>query len=41
MKKVLLAVLGVVGVVIAGKKLQESRAEQALWADATDPLPKN
>ncbi|MDQ6526450.1 DLW-39 family protein [Nocardioides sp. LHD-245] len=41
MKKVLLAVFGVVGLVIAGKKLQESKAEQALWAQATDTLPKN
>ncbi len=41
MKKILLAVLGLLGVVIAGKKLQESKAEQALWAEATDTLPKN
>ncbi len=41
MKKVVLAVLAAVGVVVAGKKLQESKAEQALWAEATDTLPKN
>lgn len=40
-KKILLAVLAAAGVVIAGKKLQESKAEQALWAEATDTLPKN
>jgi hypothetical protein len=41
MKKILLAVFGLLGVVIAGRKLQESKAEQALWAEATDTLPKN
>lgn len=41
MKKVLLAIFGLVGVILAGKKLQESKAEQALWAEATDTLPKN
>lgn len=41
MKKLVLAVLAAVGVVVAGKKLQESKAEQALWAEATDTLPKN
>lgn len=40
-KKILLAVLAAAGVVVAGKKLQESKAEQALWAEATDKLPKN
>ncbi|WP_364512336.1 DLW-39 family protein [Nocardioides sp. LML1-1-1.1] len=41
MKKLVLAVLAAVGVVVAGKKLQESKAEQALWAEATDTLPKS
>ncbi|WP_242530419.1 DLW-39 family protein [Nocardioides aromaticivorans] len=41
MKKILLAVLAAAGVVVAGKKLQESKAEQALWAEATDKLLKN
>ncbi|MEV5000474.1 DLW-39 family protein [Nocardioides sp. LML1-1-1.1] len=40
-KKLVLAVLAAVGVVVAGKKLQESKAEQALWAEATDTLPKS
>lgn len=39
-KKVLLAALAVVGAVFARKKLQESKAEKALWAEATDTLPK-
>ncbi len=41
MKKILLALFGLVGVVVAGKKLQQGKAEQALWAEATDTLPKN
>ncbi|WP_225869133.1 MULTISPECIES: DLW-39 family protein [unclassified Nocardioides] len=41
MKKLILAALAALGVVVAGKKLQESKAEQALWAEATDTLPKN
>lgn len=40
MKKLLLAVLAAVGAIVARKKLQESKAEQALWAEATDKLPK-
>ena len=36
MKKVLLIVAAAVGAVIARKKLEESRAEQELWAQATD-----
>jgi len=36
MKKVLLVVAAAVGAVIARKKLEESRAEQELWAQATD-----
>jgi hypothetical protein len=40
-KKLVLAALAALGVVVAGKKLQESKAEQALWAEATDTLPKN
>lgn len=41
MKKLVLAVVAAVGVVVAGRKLQESKAEQALWAEATDTLPKS
>ncbi|MFC5731219.1 DLW-39 family protein [Nocardioides vastitatis] len=40
-KKLLLAALAAAGVALAGKKLQQSKAEQALWAEATDKLPKN
>ena len=36
MKKVLLVVAAAVGALIARKKLEESRAEQELWAQATD-----
>ncbi len=41
MKKLVLAALAAVGAVVASKKLQQSKAEQALWAEATDKLPKN
>ena len=40
MKKLLLAALAAAGAIVARKKLQESKAEQALWAEATDKLPK-
>ncbi|WP_435769696.1 DLW-39 family protein [Nocardioides sp. SYSU DS0651] len=40
-KKLVLAALAATGVVLARKKMQESKAEQALWAEATDKLPKN
>jgi hypothetical protein len=39
MKKVVLAILAAAGAVLASKKLQESKAERALWAEATDKLP--
>ena len=38
MKKVLLVLAAAVGAVIARKKLEESRAEQELWAQATDSV---
>ncbi|GAB3853113.1 hypothetical protein GCM10028801_05200 [Nocardioides maradonensis] len=38
-KKLTLAVLAAAGAVLARKKLQESKAEKALWAEATDQLP--
>ena len=41
MKKLILAALAAAGAVVARKKLQESKAEQALWAEATDKLPKS
>ncbi|WP_240770995.1 DLW-39 family protein [Nocardioides sp. GY 10113] len=40
MKKLMLTVLAVAGAVFASKKLQESKAEKALWAEATDRLPE-
>jgi hypothetical protein len=36
MKKILLVVAAAVGAAVARKKLEESRAEQELWAQATD-----
>ena len=39
MKKVLLALLAVGGALLAKKKLDEGRSEQALWAEATDTVP--
>ncbi|WP_240641217.1 DLW-39 family protein [Nocardioides ferulae] len=38
MKKILLLLLAAAGAVVAKKKLDESKAEQALWAEATDPV---
>jgi hypothetical protein len=38
MKKVLLVLVAVAGAVAAKRKLDESRHEQALWAEATDPV---
>ena len=40
MKKVLLVLLAAVGAVFAKKKMEESRNEQALWAEATDNVDK-
>ena len=39
MKKLILAALAAAGALMASKKLQESKAEKALWAEATDKLP--
>jgi len=36
MKKVLLVLAAAIGAAVARKKLEESRAEQELWAQATD-----
>ncbi len=41
MKKLLLLALAAAGVVFAKKKLDEGKAEQALWAEATDTVEKN
>ena len=40
MKKILLLALAAAGAVFAKKKLEESKAEQALWAEATDNVDK-
>ncbi len=40
MKKVLLVLLAAVGAAFAKKKMDESRNEQALWAEATDNVDK-
>ena len=40
MKKLLLIALAAVGVVYAKKKLDEGKAEQALWAEATDSVKR-
>ncbi len=40
MKKILLIVLGAIGAVFAKRKLDEGRAERALWTEATDPVTK-
>ena len=40
MKKLILLALAAAGAVVAKKKLEESKAEQALWAEATDNVHK-
>jgi len=40
MKKILLLAFATAGVIFAKKKLEESKAEQALWAEATDNVDK-
>jgi hypothetical protein len=40
MKKILLVVIAAAGAVIARKKISEGKAEQALWAEATDNVEK-
>lgn len=40
MKKILLLALAAAGAVLAKRKLEESKAEQALWAEATDTVDK-
>jgi hypothetical protein len=40
MKKILLVLVAAAGAVIARKKLAEGKAEQALWAEATDNVEK-
>jgi len=40
MKKILLVLLAVAGAAVAKKKMDEGRSEQALWAEATDPVER-
>ena len=40
MKKILLVLLAAAGIAVARKKLEESKNEQALWAEATDHVDK-
>ena len=40
-KTVLLVVVAAVGAVIAKRKIDEGRAEQALWAEATDSVKRS
>ena len=40
MKKILIVLLAAAGAAFAKKKLEESRNEQALWAEATDTVEK-
>ena len=41
MKKVLIVLLAAAGAVLAKKKLDQGRSEQALWAEATDTVHKS
>ena len=41
MKKVLLVLAAAVGAVVAKKKIDQGRAEQALWAEATDSVKRS
>ena len=41
MKKLLFIALAAAGVLFAKKKLEESKAEQALWAEATDAVKRS
>jgi hypothetical protein len=37
-KKIVMVLLAIGGALVARRKLEESKAEQALWAQATDPV---
>ena len=41
MKKILLVLLAAAGAVLAKRKIEEGRAEQALWAEATDNIDRD
>jgi hypothetical protein len=40
-KKVLLLALAAAGALVARKRMEESRADQALWAEATDAVKRS
>ena len=40
MKKILFVLCAAAGAAFANKKMQEGKAEQALWAEATDNVRK-
>ena len=40
MKKLLLIALAAVGALIAKRKMEEGKKEQALWAEATDDVDR-
>jgi hypothetical protein len=41
MKKLVLAALAAAAAVVASRKVQASRQEQALWAEATDSVKQS
>ena len=41
MKKLLFVLVAAAGVAFAKKKMDEGKAEQALWAEATDTVERN
>ncbi len=41
MKKLLLLAVAAAGAVFAKKRMDEAKKEQALWAEATDSVPRN
>ena len=41
MKKILLLAAAAAGALIAKKKIDEGKAEQALWAEATDAVKRS
>ncbi|MEQ4498654.1 DLW-39 family protein [Nocardioides kribbensis] len=41
MKKIVLLALAAAGAVLTKRKIDESRSEQALWAEATDPVARS
>ena len=41
MKKIVVVVLGAAGAALIRKKVAEGKAEQALWAEATDSVKRS